>query len=54
MFLVFILIAGGAAIYAALGMYAVWFKVLAILFRVSAIIILALAGGVLWRRLFHK
>lgn len=54
MFWVFMLIAGGAATFAALGMYAVWFKVLTIALLVAAIIILVLTAGLLLRRLVPK
>ena len=54
MFWIFILIAGGAATFAALGMYAVWFKVLSIALLAAGIIILGLTGVLLWRRVFHK
>lgn len=52
MFWIFMLIAGGAATFAALGMYAVWFKVLIIALFAAMIIILGFAGGLLWRRVF--
>lgn len=54
MFWIFMLIAGGAATFATLGMYAVWFKVLTIALLAAVIIILGLTGGLLWRRLFPK
>jgi len=54
MFWIFILIAGGAAMFAALGMYAVWFKVLSIALLAAGVIILGLIGALLWRRVFHK
>jgi len=53
-FWIFLLIAGGAATFAALGMYAVWFKVLTIALLVAVITILGLTGWLLWRSLFHK
>lgn len=54
MFWIFMLIAGGAATFAALGMYAVWFKVLTIALLGAVVIIFGLTGGLLWRRLFPK
>lgn len=54
MFWVFMLIAGGAATFAALGMYAVWFKVLTIALLAAGIIIMGLTGALLWRRVFPK
>ena len=54
MFWIFMLIAGVAAIFAVLGMYAVWFKVLTIALLVAMIIILVLTGRLLWRRLSPK
>ena len=54
MFWIFMLIAGGAATFAALGMYAVWFKVLTVALITAVIIILGLTGGLLWQRLFPK
>ena len=54
MFWIFMLIAGGAATFAALGMYAVWLKVLIVALLVAAIIILGLTGRLLWQRLFPK
>lgn len=54
MFWILMLIAGGAATFAALGMYAVWFKVLTIALLAAVVIILGLTGGLLWRRLFPK
>lgn len=54
MFWIFMLIAGGAATFAALGMYAVWFKILMIALMAAGIIILGLSGVLLWRRVFPK
>jgi hypothetical protein len=54
MFWIFMLIAGGAATFAALGMYAVWFKVLSIALLVGGVMILGLTGALLWRRVFLK
>lgn len=54
MFWIFILIAGFAAIFSMLGMYAVWFKVLAITLHAAVIIIFGLTGYLLWRRLFSR
>lgn len=54
MFWIFMLIAGGAATFAALGMYTVWFKVLSVALLVAGLIILGLTGGLLWRSLFSK
>lgn len=54
MFWIFMLIAGGAATFAALGMYAVWFKVLVIALLAAGVIILGLTGALLWRRVFPK
>lgn len=54
MFWIFMLIAGGAATFAVLGMYAVRFKVFSIALLAAVIIILGLTGGLLWRYLFPK
>lgn len=54
MFWIFMLITGGAATFAALGMYAVWFKVLTITLLASALIILGLTGALMWRRIHLK
>ena len=54
MFWIFMLIAGGATTFAALGMYAVWFKVLTIALLAAMVIIIGLTGGLLWQRLFPK
>lgn len=54
MFWIFMLIAGGAATFATLGIYIVWFKVLSVALLVAGLIILGLTGGLLWRRLFSK
>jgi len=54
MFWIFMLIAGGAATFTALGMYAVWFKVLTIALLAAGIVILGLIGALLWRRVFPK
>lgn len=54
MFWMFMLLAAGAATFSALGMYAVWFKVLTISLHTAAIIILGLSGVLIWRRLFTK
>jgi hypothetical protein len=48
------LIAGGAATFATLGIYTVWFKVLSVALLVAGLIILGLTSGLLWRRLFSK
>jgi|LauGreDrversion4_2_1035121.scaffolds.fasta_scaffold360664_2 hypothetical protein len=52
MFWIFMLIAGAAATFTTLGMYAVWFKVLATALQIAALIILVLTVRFLWRRLF--
>lgn len=54
MFWIFMVIAGGAAAFASLGMYAVWFKVLIIALLAAGITILGLIGALLWRRTFPK
>lgn len=54
MFWIFVSIAGLAATFATLGMYAVWFKVLTIALLVAVIIIFGFIGGLLWRHLFPK
>lgn len=54
MFWVFLLVAGGATTFAALGMYAVWFKVLIIVLLIAGFIILGLTGAILWRRTFLR
>jgi predicted membrane channel-forming protein YqfA (hemolysin III family) len=54
MFWIFMLIAGGAATFAALGMYSVWLKVMTITLLAAGIIILGLIGALLWRRVFPK
>lgn len=54
MFWIFMLIAGGAATFAALFIHVAWFKVLTIAFLLSAIMIYVTTGGLLWRRLFPK
>ena len=54
MFWIFLLIAGGAATFAALGMYAVWFKVLIIVLLITGFIILGLTGVILWRHVFLR
>jgi hypothetical protein len=54
MFWIFILIAGFAATFSMLGMYAVWFRVLAITLHAAVIIIFWLAVYLLWRRLFAR
>jgi len=54
MFWIFTLIAGGAATFAALGMYAVWFELLTAALQLAVIIILGLSGVLLWRRFFPE
>lgn len=54
MFWVFVLIAGGAATFATLGMYSVWFKVLTMALMIAGLVILGLTGGLLWRRFYSR
>lgn len=54
MFWIFMMLAGVAATFTALGMYAVWFKVLIVALMVAGLIILGLTGALLWRRVFQK
>ena len=54
MFWIFAIIAAGAATFTTLGMYAVWFKVLTIALMMAALMIVGLAGFILWKNLFNK
>lgn len=54
MFWIFIIIAGGAATFSALGMYSVWFKLLATSLNIATIVILGLVGYLLWRYRYPK
>ena len=54
MFWIVMMIAGGAATFAALGMYVVWFKVLTMALLVAWSIILGFVGTLLWRSVFPK
>lgn len=54
MFWIFMLIAGGAATFATLGVYSAWLKILTIALLVAVVVILGLAGGLLWQRLFPR
>jgi hypothetical protein len=54
MFWIFMLIVGVAATFTALGMYAVWFKVLLIALVAAMLMIVALTGAIIWRRIFQK
>lgn len=51
---IFMMALGAAATFATLGMYAVWLKVLSIALAGAVVIIVALTGGLLWRRVFQK
>lgn len=52
MFWIFLMITSAAGTFVALGMYAVWLRVLTIALMVSVFIVLGLTGGMLWKRLF--
>lgn len=54
MFWIFMLIVGVAATFTTLGMYAVWFKVLLIVLVAAMLMIVALTGAIIWRRIFQK
>lgn len=54
MFWTFMLVAGVAATFTVLGMYAVWFKVLFIALLASILAIVALTGAMIWNRIFQK
>ncbi len=54
MFWIFMLVVGVAATFTALGMYAVWAKVLMIALVAAMLMIVTLTGAMIWRRIFHK
>lgn len=51
---IFVMFAGVAATFAALGMYAVWFKVLTMALLVAGLVIAGLVAAFLWRQFSRK
>jgi hypothetical protein len=51
---IFVMFAGVAATFTALGMYAVWFKVLTMALLVAGLVIAGLVSAFLWRQLSRK
>ena len=51
---IFVMFAGVAATFTALGMYAVWFKVLTLALLVAGLVIAGLVAAFLWRQFSRK
>lgn len=54
MFWIFMMIVGGAATFATLGMYSVWSKVLTMLLLAAILVIASLVAVLLWGRLSRQ